>query len=160
MSQTQVATFTDSAFDGLLQQLYNFPVDFLIERRILEAHPELRELVYNSVRRQLETAVRIAEDRQIADLTPKVIFRANTAMNGAFALWLEDTFPRRTEFVQRFQRTQPWTLAKQLYHMWKQDAAVWSPGAEYDWVDSWASMLRLKEWYLWQPDTEPSQSHL
>lgn len=151
LPESALGDMVTSATAGLLGQLFNFPIDLLIESRLLERYPEIRELVFFSVRRQLETGARIAEDAQIKRITPGVIWRANTAMNGAMALWLEERFPRRTELTARFQKASPdaWSLAKRLYAAWGADAATWEPGAEYQWVDRWGAMLGLQGWYEW-----------
>jgi hypothetical protein len=97
------------------------------------------------------------EDKRIAEFTPRIVYRASTAMNGAFALWFEATFPRRTDLLARFQRMEAWPLAKALYSAWKAEAARWAPGVEYDWVDNWAQQLRLSGWYEWL-DGNPADS--
>lgn len=152
LSPQGVSGFMDSVFHGLMGQLYNFPVDLLIERRVLQSHPELRELVFASVWQQLQTAVQAAHDPQLQDLAPPVIFHANAAMNGAFALWSEEEFPKRTDIVDRFQDTEAWPTAQKLYRDWKVGAAEWTPGDELDWVDDWADLLGLSGWYYWIED--------
>lgn len=144
--------------EGLLGQLYNTPVDLLIESRILEAHPRLAALAYVSIRGQLDLGLRAAEDSQIRQLTPRTIFHANVAMNGAFTLWFEERWPRRTDLVTRFQRTEPWSLALRLYAHWKGAAPGWTPGAEYEWIDAWAEMLGLKGWFAWKDGNYDQQS--
>lgn len=145
----QAQAFVRQVTDGALTQLYNAPIDLLIESRILEAHPEFWALVYLSVKAQLDQGIRAAEDSQIRQLAPRAAFRANVAMNGAFALWCDERWPRRTDLVSRFQRTEAWPLAQRLYGNWKASAAKWTPGDEYAWVDSWAEMLELTGWYGW-----------
>lgn len=141
--------FIQQVTSGVLTQLYNTPVDLLIEARILEAHPALDTLVYLSVKAQLEQGLQAAEDPQIRQHTPRAIFRANVAMNGAFAAWFEARWPRRTDLPGRYQRMEAWPLAQRLYADWKASAAQWTPGAEYDWVDRWADLLGITGWYGW-----------
>jgi hypothetical protein len=70
-------------------------------------------------------------------------------MNGAFVLWFDAHYPERTDCVVRFSRTDVWPLAKRLYRVWTERAAVWTPGDELEWVDEWASLLGAKDWYQW-----------
>jgi hypothetical protein len=93
-----------------------------------------------------------AEDAQIRQHTPRAIFRANVAMNGAFACWFEGRWPRRTNLLGRFQRTQAWPLAERLYAQWQANASQWTPGAEYGWIDRWAEILGLTSWFVWRDD--------
>jgi hypothetical protein len=147
--------------EGALTQLYNVPVDLWIESRVLDAQPVFGPLVYLSVKAQLEQGITAAEDAQIRQLTPRAIFRANVAMNGAFALWFEERWPRRTDLLGRYQQTAAWSVAQQLYAHWKASAAQWSPGTEYTWIDQWADILGLTGWYGWIDGNEgltPDQS--
>ena len=77
-------------------------------------------------------------------------------MNGAFALWFAERWPRRTDLVGRYQRTEPWSVAQRLYATWTIRAAQWSPGAEYTWIDQWADLLGLTGWYEWIDDNAAS----
>lgn len=152
ISELDLKALSLTWIDGLLLQLYNFPIDLLIESRLITDYPTLRELWFFSLARQLEVAARIAEDRQLAQATARTVYRASTAMNGAFVLWFEDQFPRRTDFVARFQRTQTWPTSKRLYSMWVHDFNSWEPGQEFAWIDSWARALGLTHWYTWRDD--------
>ncbi len=154
----QVQVFLRQVMEGMLTQLYNTPIDLLIESRILDAHPNLGALVYLSVKGQLELGLRAAEDTQIRQLSPRAIFRANVAMNGAFALWFEDRWPRRTDLLTLFQRTEAWSLAQRLYAHWKATVSNWAPGAEYEWIDTWAEMLGLKSWFAWKDGNNDQRS--
>ena len=150
--EAQLTPYVATVLDGLLTQLFNFPIDFLIERRLLAEYPTWRELVFTSLRSQLETSVKLAFDPQVTELAPARIRKANTAMNGAMALWLDETFPHRTDFVFKFERADTWATSRKLYKAWKERADTWSPGVEYDWVDAWGDILNLREWYHWLPD--------
>jgi hypothetical protein len=145
----QVTDFIRQVTDGLLTQLYNAPIDLLVESRLLENHPEFAPLVYSSVKAQLELGLQAAEDTQTRRLSPRVIFRANVAMNGTFALWFEARWPRRTDLLDRYQRTEQWPLARRLYAEWERLVPAWTPGAEYEWVDRWAEVLGFTEWFTW-----------
>jgi len=153
--ESELTPYVLTVLDGLLTQLYNFPIDFIIERRLLAEYPTWRELVYSSLRSQLETSVKLAFDQAIAALAPVRIRQANTAMNGAMALWLDEAFPHRTDFVSKFERTDTWATSRKLYKTWKERAESWSPGIEYEWVDAWGDILNLREWYQWLPDNSP-----
>lgn len=145
-----IVEMTAASLEGLLGQLFNFPIDLLIETRLLATYPSLKELLFHSLKQQLDLSASIAHNERLQAATPKQIFRANTAMNGAMALWFEDRFPRRTDLVSEFQKTDAWPAARRLYTTWGADSASWAPGKEYDWVDHWAEVLGLRDWYLWK----------
>jgi tetratricopeptide (TPR) repeat protein len=150
--EADALNFIEHSVSGLLQQLYNFPVDLLIERRLLRDHPRIRELVFVSVRKQVELSASIAQNERLRSLTPTLIFRANAAMNGAQALWLEEEYPHRTDLIEAFRRNDSWSTAESLYRSWKDEVENWSPGNELDWVDRWAGAMKLQDWYRWLPD--------
>jgi tetratricopeptide (TPR) repeat protein len=154
-----IVEVTTASLDGLLGQLFNFPVDLLIESRLYATYPDLRELLYQSLKSQLDLSASIAHNVDLQKATPKQIFRANAAMNGAFALWFEAHYPRRTDLVDRFQKTDAWSAARRLYTMWTADSTHWSPGDEYDWIDQWAEALGLRGWYTWRTDDPAIDEH-
>lgn len=135
--------------DGVNSQLYNCPIDLLIESTLLREHPDFRELWFYALERQLRIALNIAEDRFIERSTSRIIYKASTSMNGAFAIWFEEHFPRRTDIASRFKRTDTFSTSKRLYESWRVSALNWKPGSEFEWVDAWANILGLKGWYVW-----------
>ncbi len=135
--------------DGINLQLYNFPIDLLIESTLLREHPEFRELWFFAADKQLRVALKIAEDRSLAQSTARIVYRASNTMNGVFALWFEEHFPRRTDIASRFRRIDTFATSKRLYESWRAGADAWVPGAEFGWIDEWASVLGLKGWYVW-----------
>ncbi len=141
---------TNKSLEGLLSQLFNFPIDLLIETRLQDRYPELRELFFQSLKSQLEVSASIAHNKNLMVATPKQIFRANAAMNGAQALWFEERYPRRTDLVAQFQKTDAWPIARRLYTAWSADEKSWTPGLEYGWIDHWAEILGLRDWYTWK----------
>jgi hypothetical protein len=70
-------------------------------------------------------------------------------MNVALALWLDERFPRRADFVARFKQSDAFATGQQLYAHWRTASQTWTPGAEYGWVDAWAQRLGLRDWYGW-----------
>lgn len=151
--EAQARTFAEYASHGLLSQLYNFPVDFLIEDRLLARYPVLREVVFQAIVAQLDTSRRILQDKSIAAMTPRVVFRANAAMNGAFAYWVDARFPGRTDFAAEFGRSETGPLSRSLFAQWSKAQETWTPGAELTWVDQWARSLGLRDWYTWVDDS-------
>ena len=145
----ETRSYLKHVVDGVLTQLYNGPIDLLIESRILSAHAEFQPLAYLSVRHQLEQGLQAAEDRQTRQYAPRAIFRANVAMNGALALWFEAQWPRRTDLSSCYAQTEVWPLAQNLYAAWTAARTQWTPGAEYTWIDQWAELLGLTGWYEW-----------
>lgn len=151
---------TNKSLEGLLGQLFNFPIDLLIETRLHGRHPELRELFFQSLKSQLEVSASIAHYKDLMVATPKQIFRANTAMNGAQALWFEERYPHRTDLVAQFQKTDAWPIARRLYTAWTVDEKSWTPGLEYGWIDNWAEILGLRDWYTWTSGNPESDEPL
>jgi len=122
-------------------------------KRLVAQFPEVAKYHQTLGLAQLELEnLDAAEDAQIRQHTPRAIFQANVAMNGAFACWFEEQWPRRTDLLGRFQRTEAWPLAERLYAQWQANAPQWTPGAEYGWIDRWAEILGLTSWFVWRDD--------
>jgi tetratricopeptide (TPR) repeat protein len=145
----EVVSLARSWVDGLNLQVYNTPVDLMIEQTLLREYPEFRELWFYALEKQLRTAVHIVENREIADTTARIVYRGSNAMNAAFALWFDEQFPRRTDILQRFRSHESFATGKKLYGMWKESVTSWTPGDELQWVDDWAHVLGMRGWYKW-----------
>jgi len=77
---------------------------------------------------------------------------ASLALNGAYALFLEDLFHGAAEFAASYRREESFGLSQKLWQHWQSRASQLAPGDEYDLVDDFADMTGLRGWYEWQPD--------
>ena len=141
-----------SLFVGLAGFLYNCPLDMLIEAELREKMPVLRAAQFESLMFMATEAWNATSQRDIRQVTPSLIFRASLAMNGAFALFLDQLFRGATDVASRYQKLEAFGLSQRLFQHWQSRQRQLGPGDEYALVDEFADMLGVRRWFAWQPD--------
>lgn len=131
--------------------LYHCPLDMIIERAIRDDFPVLRPAQFLSLGAMAGEAAATNSTRDVVKLTPRRILDATLALNGAYALFLDDLFGGATNFADQYRRGKPFALAQRLYDRWRSQSESLQPGDEYRLVDEFADMLSLHDWYEWQP---------
>jgi hypothetical protein len=137
--------------DGLLRQLYNCPIDMLIESRLLVQLPELRRVQLLSLQETNRQAFAAVSSGDVERLTPRAIYEASAALNAAYALFTDDLTHGRTTFGESYS-DKATRMGAKLFAMFQQALGTYEPGAEYRLVDRFARVLRLDTWYEWIPD--------
>jgi tetratricopeptide (TPR) repeat protein len=137
---------------GLCNFLYNCPLDMIIEKRLYESYSEIRPYQFLSNQSLMRAASKTNSDPQVKKLTPPSILYASNALNGAFALFLEDLFGHVTDFAGAFRKDRSYTKAEELFEHWSSRSTELSPGSEYELVDEFADILDLVDWYEWARD--------
>ena len=74
------------------------------------------------------------------------------ALNGAYALFLDDLFRGATTFARAYQRADSFAVSQRLFRHWQARCPQLGPGDEYALVDEFAEMVGLRGWYEWEPD--------
>lgn len=138
--------------EGLCQFLYNCPLDMLIERQLREQFPALRPAQFLSVGLLAEETLKTNAHAEVRQFTPKKILHASLALNGAYALFLEDLYHGAAEFAASYRREETYALSRKIWQHWQSRAGQMQPGGEYALVDEFADMPGLRGWYEWQPD--------
>ncbi len=135
---------------GLANQLFNTPLDMVIEYRVFERYPELRPSQFVSLHaRQTENAS-ILTNRDIRKITPPSIFRASNALNCAYALFTDHIYGGKTEYARAYQDTEFMKVGQELFGLWQRMMPDYQHGDEYKFVDEAAKVLALNEWYEWR----------
>jgi len=132
-----------------LSQLYNAPLDFLIERRIRE-DARLRDAQFCSLCLQVHNASRVGLDQRSRSIVPPALLTLNDTLNGATALFL-DTFSRgATAFFSLYRGLPTARLAGDVHELYMSHKH--EPGSEYHLVDEIAELLGCRSWYSWRND--------
>ena len=74
------------------------------------------------------------------------------ALNGAYALFMDDLFHGATQYALAYQRAESFAVSQRLFRHWQTRCPQLGPGDEYALVDEFADMVGLKGWYEWKPD--------
>jgi len=82
----------DQLFRGLMSQLYNLPIDMIIERRIATRHPALRYAQVQSLGLMLEEAVKGCSAPDIVRIVPRRILHASRFLNACYAAFIDHQF--------------------------------------------------------------------
>ena len=154
-----IARVTQDLVQGVCGFLFNCPLDMVIERRLHAELPALRPAQFVSLARLAEEARQATFHEEIRKLTPARIWRANSALNGAFALFLDNLYRRATNHWAAYATLETAGLSQKLWTHWSARAGGSTPpGEEYALVDEFAEMLGLTGWYSWSPDTTAQHS--
>jgi tetratricopeptide (TPR) repeat protein len=149
-SIAQVAT---SMIGGICGFLFNCPLDMLIERDLRERFPALRPAQFLSMRQMAGEAWATNSNPDIRRLTPRKIMQASLALNGAYALFLDDLFAGASAFAAPYSGLDTFALSQRLFRHWHDRSEnLGGGGAEYRLVDEFADLTGLRDWYEWKPD--------
>ncbi len=124
----------------------------LIERHIRDTFQALRPAQFLSVRKLALEAWQTNSNPEIRRLTPRKIFLASLALNGAYGLFLDDLFQGASAFAAPYRTLENFPLSQKLWKHWQERSKGLGPGDEYRLVDEFAGMIGLRDWYEWRPD--------
>jgi FimV-like protein len=137
---------------GLAGFLFNCPLDMLIETRLRKRFPALSAAQFVALRAGAQDALQSNTNPKILEVTPKPILRAGMALNGAYALFVDDLFRGATQYAAPYQRAPSFALSQRLFQRWQSRSSQLGPGDEYVLVDEFADMVGLSDWYEWKAD--------
>lgn len=147
----------DRLFKGLMSQLFNLPLDMVIERRIATRYPALRFAQIQSISLMLEEAVKGCTSPEIAKLVPRRILHASRFLNACYAAFVDQLFTGALAAGGPYVEMGAMERGKKLYEIWLTSSQQLVPGGEYDLVDQFGTELRLRSWFDWRRDTgEPA----
>ncbi len=151
-SDESITKVTLSLVAGLTGFLFNCPLDMLIERYIRNTFEPIRPAQFVSLRRMALEAWQTNSNPNIRKATPRKIFQASLALNGAYGLFLDDLFHGASAFAASYGSVGTFALSQRLWNHWQEGAKNLEPGDEYRLVDEFADMVGLRDWYEWCPD--------
>jgi len=140
--------------------LYNCPLDMLIETRLSQRMPQLSASQFVALRMGALEALQSQLNPQILEVTPKLILRAGMALNGAYALFLDELFKGATAYAAAYQRSEAFSVSQKFYGHWQSRSQFLGPGDEYALVDDFADMIGVRGWFEWKPYTDVDQETL
>lgn len=147
----------DRLFKGLMSQLFNLPLDMVIEHRIATHYPALRFAQIQSISQMLHEAVAGCSAPEIVKIVPRRILHASRFLNACYAAFVDQLFNGALSASIPYIEMGAMERGMKLLEIWRSSAKQLSPGAEYDLVDRFGAELRLKSWFGWQRDTgEPA----
>jgi tetratricopeptide (TPR) repeat protein len=146
---------------GICNQLFNCPLDMFVEYSLYEKYENMRSSQFVSLNQLHQEALQVLRNKEISRLTPPLIFRANIALNCATALFVDYLFKGGTEYASSYKTSEVFKTGKLFFDIWKGRLDSFQPGDEYEIVDEYANLLKLRNWYEWKNDfPTPAQTPL
>jgi tetratricopeptide (TPR) repeat protein len=151
-SEQKITGLTLTLVNGLCEFLFNCPLDMLIERHLHATFKSLQPAQFLSVRLMANEAWQTSSKPEVRQFTPRKILLASLALNGVYALFLDDLFRGASEFAAPYRREETFSLSQRLWNHWQERSKNLGPGDEYRLVDEFADLVGLRDWYEWRPD--------
>jgi hypothetical protein len=150
--EESISQVTQKLVGGLANQLFNIPLDMVVEQRIAREMPELNASEFAALEGFHRENLAIFTNKEIEKLTPANVYRANVAMNISYALFMDSLYGSRTEYGAAYRQADALPTGQKLFGLWQEAMNEFNPGDEYDLVDAFARVLGLSGWYVWKPD--------
>ncbi len=146
ISETSIAGYCSSLFEGLNRQIFNTPIDLLIENFLYNEYSELRPYQFLSLHSLIQEGLMSVTDKKIVDLSPKEILSKSKIYNLVNAIQFRGLFG--IDFIQDFQAS-PSELkqANDFYEEFLQYRDDKEPAEEYEMVLHWAEDLKLDKFF-------------
>jgi len=154
-SESKIGNIMLQLVHGLNNQVFNCPLDMVVERNLYKKYPDLRHAQLASLHQMHMDALQTYTNNEIKKLTPPSIFRASVTLNCAYALFIDYLYLGITAYAVAYRSFEDFSAGKNLFEIWKKRMDTFTPGDEYDIVDEYARRLKLLAWFEWQPDRVP-----
>ncbi len=102
-------------FFGLTNQLYNCPLDMVIEQRLHDKYPDLRPFQFASVAQLQADNLKVLTEPEIRRVSPRLILRSNIAMNCAYALFSDWLYHQATEYSNPYMNSEFFPIGESLF---------------------------------------------
>lgn len=142
ISENSISSYCTSLFDGMNRQIFNTPIDLLIENFLYNEYVELRPYQFLSLYALVQEGLKAVTDKKIIELSPKEILSKSKIYNVVNAIQFKELFG--IDFIKDFQPS-PTELkqAKEFYDEYLQYKEDKEPAEEYEMVLHWAEDLKL-----------------
>ncbi|MCL4264719.1 MAG: tetratricopeptide repeat protein [Anaerolineae bacterium] len=151
----QLDAFTQRILRGMVNQIFNAPLDMVIEYFLHQQHPQLRPHQYLSLQETHKENRQVLTQPDLKKLTPRLIYNGNVSLNAAYALFT-DHLLGSTHYAADYADAPQMRTGRQLFGLWQACIQDFQPGDEFDLVDEFAALLKMPNFYEWQPDEELS----
>ncbi len=118
----------DQLFRGFMSQLYNLPIDMIIEHRIASRHPGLRYAQVQSLGLMLDEAVKGCSSPDIVRIVPRRILHASRFLNACFAAFVDHQFAGALAASPPFIQMGAMERGLSLFQLWERETAQPNPG--------------------------------
>jgi hypothetical protein len=156
VSTAYLDRWTPQTIHIIRSQLYNIPLDMIIEQRLRERYESLRLSQFVSLHRMHEDSLPILTDDHVRKHTAPLIYNGTVSLNYAFALCVDHLYGNRIAYAASYKQQGTAVSGPRIFNLWRKAMRKFSPGDQYRLVDDVASLLDLEDWYTWQEDRVPT----
>lgn len=137
---------------GLANQLFNTPLDMLIEHRLHQDGALIRPSQFVSLYAINGEGLESFTKSEIKRLTPPRIWKISVTLNCALALFYDSLYGGRTDYARPYRSENFFSTAQKLFGLWQDMMRDYKHGDEYSLVDEFARVLKLENWFEWVTD--------
>ena len=142
VSEKSIADYCSNLFEGMNRQVFNAPIDLLIENFLYYEFSELRPFQFISLYTLLQEGLKAVTDKKIVELSPKHILSKSKVYNLLNAIQFKELFG--FDFIKDFNATpSELKLSTDFYEEYLQYKDDKKPAEEYEMVLHWAEDLNL-----------------
>ena len=152
-AEDKISQVTIQITNGLCNQLFNCPLDMVVEYSVFQKYDKLHPSQIVSLDQLHKEALYVFTNSEIRKITPPHIYNANISMNCASALFLDYLLKNKSDYAAPYKSSKVFQIGTKLFDIWKKKIDLFTPGDEYEMVDEYAQLLKLQGWYGWKLDT-------
>ena len=146
ISEEAVERFLIGLFDGVNRQVFNAPIDLLIEYDMHREFPEMRPYQFLSLERLIDEGVQSTTAKLITEIAPEEIVSKSKVYNLTLAMLYHELYgvDRLPEFKAAGLEKQQATKFYEEFKEYREDR---EPAEEYELVRHWAEDLKLTSYF-------------
>ena len=152
-SEDSITSIINQLVEGVIAQVYNCPLDMIVEYLINENFNEIIYSQFISINKLVSDLLKILENRDLEKSIPKHIYHASVSLNCAYAIFADFIFKGKTDLSSAYKSSSKiYQTGKKLFDIWHNRMKTFKPGDEYEIIDDFARILNLNGWYKWKAD--------
>lgn len=144
-SERKLSTIMNMWYNGVIRQVTNQPVDYLIEKWIYDEYPNLRTYQLKSLQQQAKESI-AGLSPELRKMTPRKIYYASNLMNYAYLRLVG--FHIKYNFIKPYGGTEFLVLGKALAERTKKDQEDNFLG-DIKMINIWAGTISISQWFEW-----------
>ena len=144
----EAKTMEKDMIKGLALQLFNCPLDLLVEDYIYKNYPEIRPMQFLSLFSQEDENIKSVQSATSANIFPPQVVKANKLMNIVTSIHLEELYG--LNFLDYYKPTKnDLNTANDLYEEYKAYRDDYTSGEEYDLCRYFIETLGFEDLITW-----------
>jgi Flp pilus assembly protein TadD, contains TPR repeats len=143
--EAKLSQLLDMLYKGVIRQVTNLPVDFMIEKWLYDVYPNLREYQFKSLKKQADESV-AALSNEVRKITPRKLYNVSNIFNYAYLRLLG--FHIDCNFVRPYNGTEFLKSGKKLAERTKREQEDSFLG-DIRIINTWAEIAGIQKWFEW-----------